>query len=57
MVEGDHAESEPDPDPFTAIDHVYAEPWPSEAPPPWHPTAVGQPQEPTHTHGSAAESH
>ena len=53
----DHAESEPDPDPFTAVDHVYAETWPSEAPPPWHPTAAGQPQEPTHTHGSAAESH
>ena len=53
----EHAEAEPDPYPFTAVDHVYAEAWPSEAPPPWHPTAAGQPQEPTHTHGSAAESH
>jgi 2-oxoisovalerate dehydrogenase E1 component alpha subunit len=53
----DHAEAEPDPDPFTGVDHVYAETWPSEAPPPWHPTAAGEPQEPTHTHGSAAESH
>ena len=33
----DHAEAEPDPDPFTAIDHVYAEAWPGETPPPWHP--------------------
>ena len=53
----EHAEREPDPDPFTGVDHVYAETWPSESPPPWHPTAAGQPQEPTHTHGSAAESH
>jgi 2-oxoisovalerate dehydrogenase E1 component alpha subunit len=53
----DHAEAEPDPDPFTAVDHVYAERWPSEAPPPWHPTAAGQPQEPTHIHGSPSESH
>ena len=53
----DHAEAEPDPDPFTAVDHVYAESWPSEAPPPWHPTAAGQPLEPTHAHGSPSESH
>jgi TPP-dependent pyruvate/acetoin dehydrogenase alpha subunit len=53
----DHAEAEPDPDPFTAVDHVYAERWPSEAPPPWHPSAAGQPQEPTHIHGSPSESH
>ena len=53
----EYAETEPDPDPFTAVDHVYAEHWPSEAPPPWHPSAAGEPQEPTHTHGSAAESH
>jgi 2-oxoisovalerate dehydrogenase E1 component alpha subunit len=37
----DHAEAEPDPDPFTAVDHVYAEHWPSEAPPPWHPSEPG----------------
>ncbi len=30
-----YAESEPDPDPSTAMDWVYAERWPSEAPPPW----------------------
>jgi 2-oxoisovalerate dehydrogenase E1 component alpha subunit len=53
----EYAEGEPDPDPFTAVDHVYAEAWPSEAPPPWHPSAAGEPQQPTHTHGSAAESH
>jgi len=49
----DHAESEPDPDPYTAVDHVYAQPWPSEAPPPWHPvapgTGTGAPAE--HAHG------
>jgi 2-oxoisovalerate dehydrogenase E1 component alpha subunit len=33
----DHAEAEPDPDPFTAVDWVYAEAWPGETPPPWHP--------------------
>ena len=37
----DYAEAEVDPDPFTAIDHVYAERWPSEAPPPWHPAGPG----------------
>lgn len=31
------AESEPDPDPATAMDWVYAERWPGEQPPPWHP--------------------
>ena len=50
----DHAEAEPDPDPFTAADHVYGEAWPSEAPPPWHPAAAGQPQAPTHTHDTGA---
>jgi 2-oxoisovalerate dehydrogenase E1 component alpha subunit len=35
------AEAEADPDPFTAVDHVYAEAWPSEAPPPWHPSGPG----------------
>ena len=34
----DFAESEPDPDPFTAIDWVYGETWPGETPPPWHPS-------------------
>ena len=29
------AEAEPDPDVLTAMDHVFAEPWPSETPPPW----------------------
>ena len=29
------AEAEPDPDPATAMDWVYAEDWPSETPPPW----------------------
>ncbi len=31
----EHAESEPDPDPSTAMRWVYAEDWPSEEPPPW----------------------
>jgi len=31
----DFAESEPDPDPSTAMDWVYAERWPSETAPPW----------------------
>ena len=31
----DFAESEPDPDPATAMRWVYAEEWPSEMPPPW----------------------
>jgi 2-oxoisovalerate dehydrogenase E1 component subunit alpha len=30
-----YAESEPDPDPASAMQWVYAEQWPSEAPPPW----------------------
>jgi len=30
-----YAEAQPDPDPSTALDWVYAERWPSEAPPPW----------------------
>ena len=31
----DYAEAQPDPDPTTAMDWVYAERWPSEEPPPW----------------------
>jgi 2-oxoisovalerate dehydrogenase E1 component alpha subunit len=31
----DYAESQPDPDPSTAMKWVYAEDWPSETPPPW----------------------
>jgi 2-oxoisovalerate dehydrogenase E1 component alpha subunit len=31
------AEAEVDPDPATAVDHVYADPAASEPPPPWHP--------------------
>jgi 2-oxoisovalerate dehydrogenase E1 component alpha subunit len=31
----EYAESQPDPDPSTAMKWVYAEDWPSEAPPPW----------------------
>jgi 2-oxoisovalerate dehydrogenase E1 component alpha subunit len=38
----DHAEAEPDPDPFTAVDGVYAETWPGETLPPWHPTGPVQ---------------
>lgn len=53
----EYAESEPDPDPFTAVDHVYSQAWPSELPPPWHPSGVGEPQHPSHSHGSAAETH
>ena len=33
----DHAESEPEPDPFTGMDHVFADPAANEPPPPWHP--------------------
>ncbi len=32
----DYAESQPDPDPSTALDWVYGEHWPGETPPPWH---------------------
>jgi 2-oxoisovalerate dehydrogenase E1 component alpha subunit len=31
----EYAESQPDPDPSTAMKHVFAEDWPSETPPPW----------------------
>jgi len=31
----EYAESQPDPDPSTAMRWVYAEDWPSETPPPW----------------------
>jgi 2-oxoisovalerate dehydrogenase E1 component alpha subunit len=38
-----YAEAQPDPDPSTALDWVYAERWPSEEPPPWgFGTAGGQ---------------
>jgi 2-oxoisovalerate dehydrogenase E1 component alpha subunit len=37
----DYAEAEPDPDPATALDWVYAEHWPGETPPPWHDSASG----------------
>jgi 2-oxoisovalerate dehydrogenase E1 component alpha subunit len=32
----DYAEAQPDPDPATALEWVYAESWPGETPPPWH---------------------
>ncbi len=35
----DFAEAQPDPDPSTALDWVYAEQWPGETAPPWHGTA------------------
>ncbi|HEY4753533.1 MAG TPA: thiamine pyrophosphate-dependent enzyme, partial [Candidatus Limnocylindrales bacterium] len=34
-----YAENQPDPDPSTAYDHVFADPSANEPPPPWHPTA------------------
>jgi 2-oxoisovalerate dehydrogenase E1 component subunit alpha len=34
----DYAEGQPDPDPRTATDWVYAEHWPGEPAPPWHET-------------------
>ncbi len=37
----DYAEAAPDPDPFTALDGVYADPAASEPPPPWHPAGPG----------------
>jgi 2-oxoisovalerate dehydrogenase E1 component alpha subunit len=37
----DFAEAEPDPDPATALDWVFAEHWPGESVPPWHGTAGG----------------
>jgi 2-oxoisovalerate dehydrogenase E1 component alpha subunit len=39
----DHAEAEPDPDPFTALHGVYADPAAGEPPPPWHPAGPGSP--------------
>lgn len=39
----DFAEAEPDPDPATAMRHVYAESWPSETPPPWGPRQDTEP--------------
>ncbi|HEY5436914.1 MAG TPA: thiamine pyrophosphate-dependent dehydrogenase E1 component subunit alpha [Candidatus Limnocylindrales bacterium] len=36
----DFAEAEPDPDPATGMDFVYADPAAGEAPPPWHPGPV-----------------
>jgi 2-oxoisovalerate dehydrogenase E1 component subunit alpha len=41
----DHAEAEPDPDPAGALDWVFAEHWPGETPPPWHPAAGARPGE------------
>ena len=35
------AEAEPDPDPTTGMDFVYADPAAGEAPPPWHPAPDG----------------
>jgi 2-oxoisovalerate dehydrogenase E1 component alpha subunit len=32
------AEAEPEPDPFTGMDHVFGDPAAGEPPPPWHPT-------------------
>jgi TPP-dependent pyruvate/acetoin dehydrogenase alpha subunit len=37
----DYAEGEPDPDPSTAMRHVFAEDWPGETPPPWGFGAAG----------------
>ncbi len=36
-------EAEPEPDPFTGIDHVYADASAGEPPPPWHPASAGGP--------------
>ena len=37
------AEAEPDPDPFTGMDHVYGDPTAGEPPPPWHPSSPAPP--------------
>jgi 2-oxoisovalerate dehydrogenase E1 component alpha subunit len=37
-------EAEPEPDPFTGVDHVYADPAAGEPPPPWHPAAPAGPR-------------
>jgi 2-oxoisovalerate dehydrogenase E1 component alpha subunit len=37
----EHAEHEPDPDPFGALDWVYADATGAEPPPPWHPDGPG----------------
>ncbi len=42
----DFAESEPDPDPATALDHVYGDPGAGEPPPPWHPAPDTGPELP-----------
>jgi 2-oxoisovalerate dehydrogenase E1 component alpha subunit len=45
----EYAESQPDPDTATAMKWVYAEDWPSEAPPPWGmggPVAASTPEAP-----------
>jgi 2-oxoisovalerate dehydrogenase E1 component alpha subunit len=39
----DFAEAEPDPDPATALEWVYAERWPGETAPPWHPEPAASP--------------
>jgi 2-oxoisovalerate dehydrogenase E1 component alpha subunit len=36
----EYAESQPDPDPSTAMRWVYAEDWPGETPPPWDPHPI-----------------
>jgi 2-oxoisovalerate dehydrogenase E1 component alpha subunit len=36
----DFSEAEPDPDPATAMDHVFADAADGEAPPPWHPAPL-----------------
>jgi 2-oxoisovalerate dehydrogenase E1 component alpha subunit len=41
----EYAESQPDPQPSTAMKWVYAEDWPSETPPPW---GLGQADEGAH---------
>jgi 2-oxoisovalerate dehydrogenase E1 component alpha subunit len=38
----EYAEAQPDPDPATALDWVYAERWPGETVPPWH-VPAGEP--------------
>jgi 2-oxoisovalerate dehydrogenase E1 component alpha subunit len=44
----EYAESQPDPQPSSAMKWVYAEDWPSETPPPW---GLGEPEEHTDESG------
>ncbi len=37
------AEAEPEPDPFTGMDHVFADAGANEPPPPWHPSGPSDP--------------